>query len=137
MNSIKYLSKALLLFLFISIGFYLLGINIYSNLHANKILIIILSNLTLSLFTIVIVHTVFSIDKTGAARTYFASVFIKIIAFGLLLYPNIVFQKNEIKLLLLFFMSNFFTCLILEITLLIRLLNSTSYESKKNDENQA
>lgn len=120
----------------VSAGMFLISYVLFPQNELRKIFILIFANAAFTLIALNIVYASFKLDNTIVGRTYFITVFIKIIAFGIILYPKLIFSKEELKAYLLLFIGNFFICLIIEISLLINLLKHIPVSIEKNDENQ-
>jgi hypothetical protein len=97
---------------------------------------IYLFNFLITVGSVFIIHRRYLKDQTAAGRTFFLTVFVKIITSAIFLFPGVIVVKAIAKVYVIEFMTLFFILLFVETYLLIRLLNLPSDEKIKNDQNQ-
>jgi len=97
---------------------------------------IYLFNFLITVGSVFLIHRRYLKDQTAAGRTFFLTVFVKIITSAIFLFPGVIVVKAIAKVYVIQFMTLFFILLFVETYLLIRLLNLPSDEKIKNDQNQ-
>jgi hypothetical protein len=135
--AVKAVSKFLALALVLAAAHFLLIENILPGIYgmgpywANYVFLV-----PVSLLVVLVCYAVYKIDNKAVGKTYFIFVFLKIFGSIAFLSPWLFWKDAYARPMVYQFFCLFFIFLFVEVKLLVGLLNTTSGEISKNDENQ-